>query len=279
MQDAGSGGSGAVSGWSLDFLGDWDTGNDTYYYTNEWAAYGGEAARQLVVDDGGIDTLNFAAITEAVTMSLQAGSQNTLLGHSLAISAGSTIENAVSGDGDDVLLGNDSDNRLRGMRGDDSLQGGEGDDWIEGGAGIDTAAFSGDWVDYAVAEQPDGSLVVTDGVGSDGADTLIGIEYLAFADGVLSVRDALNPPEPEPEPEPDPLPSPPEPTIVGTAAGRENISGTDGDDVIWGGGGISDRLMGRCRRTTSTSSTMPGRRSRKAPATAWTRSIPAPTGW
>jgi serralysin len=52
------------------------------------------------------------------------------------------IENAVTGDGDDLILGNVTGNELHGMRGDDTLDGGAGDDALYGGAGADVFVFA-----------------------------------------------------------------------------------------------------------------------------------------
>jgi len=59
-----------------------------------------------------------------------------------------------------------------------------------GSAGVDTAVFSGLQANYTVLHNPDGSVTVTDNrtalagvLGTDGTDTLWGIEILRFADG------------------------------------------------------------------------------------------------
>ncbi|MCA8929968.1 MAG: S8 family serine peptidase, partial [Alphaproteobacteria bacterium] len=189
VRDLGSGGSGNMSGWSLDFLGDLDTGNDTYYYSSEWATYGAEAARQVVQDAGGTDTLNFAMIATPVAIDLAPGSVNTLLGRTLTIDAQTLIENAVTGDGDDTLIGNAADNDLRGMRGNDLLEGKAGNDTIDGGAGVDTARFSLPRSDYQITAEADGSYTVAATAGTDGTDHLLGIEFLAFADGIYAIGD------------------------------------------------------------------------------------------
>jgi Ca2+-binding RTX toxin-like protein len=60
----------------------------------------------------------------------------------------------------------------------------------QGSAGVDTAVFSGLQADYTVLHNLDGSVTVTDNrvalggvLGTDGTDTLWGIEMLRFADG------------------------------------------------------------------------------------------------
>lgn len=69
---------------------------------------------------------------------------------------------------------------------DDVLTGGAGNDTINGGVGTDAAVFSGDLENYSLSI--DGSQIqVTDTNGTDGTDTLSGIEELRFADGTLSV--------------------------------------------------------------------------------------------
>ena len=54
------------------------------------------------------------------------------------IAYGVTIENAIGGSGNDLLIGNDADNVLRGNAGDDGLNGGAGNDTLDGGTGGDT---------------------------------------------------------------------------------------------------------------------------------------------
>ena len=62
-----------------------------------------------------------------------------------AIAYGTIIENAVGGQGRDLIVGNDADNELDGQGGDDVIQGGVGDDLLTGGDGADTFLYeSGD---------------------------------------------------------------------------------------------------------------------------------------
>lgn len=91
-----------------------------------------------------------------------------------------------AGDGDDELSGNAAANRLQGMRGSDVLQGRGGDDVLDGGAGLDIAVYAGARAGYAVGRGGSGWSVV-DGRGSDGTDTLQGIERLRFADTHLAI--------------------------------------------------------------------------------------------
>jgi hypothetical protein len=108
--------------------------------------------------------------------------------------------------GDDVLIGSKmAANTMNGDGGNDSLTGGNADDMLMGGAGNDTldgkggtntAVFSGNFTDYAVVENADGSLTVTDTRANspDGTDTLRKFELLKFADGTHTLADVLKPP-------------------------------------------------------------------------------------
>jgi Ca2+-binding RTX toxin-like protein len=92
---------------------------------------------------------------------------------SFRIAKATIIENAVTGDGNDLLSGNARDNRLLGMRGDDWLVGGGGRDRLDGGAGLDTADYSGSRAAVSIDLQS--------GRGSGGdarGDRLSGIEAL-----------------------------------------------------------------------------------------------------
>ena len=92
--------------------------------------------------------------------------------------------------GNDTLEGEDGNDFLSGDLGDDILIGGEGNDLLNGGSGFDQAIFSGDYEDYTITDilvngSPSGRLLVTDTVGSDGADDVHGnVEQIVFANGI-----------------------------------------------------------------------------------------------
>ena len=76
--------------------------------------------------NGGIDWINAAAITGNLMLDLTAGASSTVDGGVfITISNITTIENAVTGDGNDSITGNDAANILYGMRGNDTLSGAE----------------------------------------------------------------------------------------------------------------------------------------------------------
>ncbi len=114
---------------SLAAYGDSLTADDLYVFTNEYASIGSDPARSTLTDsDGGIDTLNAAAVTSGSTLDLRSGATSIIAGKSLTIANGTIIENAYGGDGADVIIGNCSANKLYGARGNDTLEGGAGND-------------------------------------------------------------------------------------------------------------------------------------------------------
>ncbi|NNU48267.1 metal-binding protein [Rhizobium sp. WYCCWR 11279] len=95
-----------------------------------------------------------------------------------------------TGDGDDVFAGSDvsdifdgsgGNDIFDGRGGNDKLTGGTGDDELDGGDGTDTAVFAGNFSDYSLALE-NGRDVVTSAL--EGTDTLTGVEFARFADGV-----------------------------------------------------------------------------------------------
>ncbi|OAV51697.1 metal-binding protein [Rhizobium sp. WYCCWR10014] len=95
-----------------------------------------------------------------------------------------------TGDGDDVFAGSDvndifdgsgGNDIFDGSGGNDKLTGGDGDDELDGGDGTDTAVFAGNFSDYSLALE-NGRDVVTSAL--EGTDTLTGVEFARFADGV-----------------------------------------------------------------------------------------------
>lgn len=123
--------------------------NDVYHFTESFGAMAaGQVARTLLSDsDGGFDWINAAATTSGVKLDLASGMNSWVAGGAFSIAAGSVIEGAIGGDGDDILLGNDADNVFIGGRGADifGFRGGSfGQDTIRDfHKGEDKIAFSG----------------------------------------------------------------------------------------------------------------------------------------
>jgi len=137
--DAVGGFTGSVTSAALSVYGSSGTTNDTYVYTNEYASYAGTFAHSKTLSDpdGGADALNAAAVTTASIINLSAGATSIIAGQTLTISAGTVIENAYGGDGNDTITGNSAANQLSGGRGADVLDGGAGADTMIGGTGDD----------------------------------------------------------------------------------------------------------------------------------------------
>ena len=115
-----------------------NTGRDFYSATS--------ASSKLVFsvwDGGGDDTLNFSGFTQNQKINLNEGSFSDVGGlvGNVSIAYGVTVENAVGGSGNDLLIGNAKANSLFGGAGDDILYGGGGGDTLVGGEGADTFVF------------------------------------------------------------------------------------------------------------------------------------------
>ncbi len=137
VTDAAGGDVGTLNSWSLNFIGDPASANDTYIYTDWFSSVAGEPGRATLNDtDGGYDTFNAAAISTDVTLNL-AGGPSMADGVPFTV-VDNTIERAFLGDGNDTVTGNALDNALFGGRGNDTLDGAGGNDILTGGAGSDT---------------------------------------------------------------------------------------------------------------------------------------------
>ncbi|MEI7815979.1 MAG: S8 family serine peptidase [Desulfuromonadales bacterium] len=178
IYDNATGDVGKFDSWTINLIGKPALADDTYIYTNEFAeATADQAARSILSDTGGTDTLNAAACAGNLVLNLLPGGVSTIDGRSLTIAAGTVIENAYGGDGNDVITGNNSANVLYGMR---------GNDYINGGAGIDTGGYTGIRADYSIAKSTTG-FTVTNRAGIDGTDTLVAVERLNFSDKKIAL--------------------------------------------------------------------------------------------
>jgi len=178
---------GTLQSLSLRIYGENNRGNDIYVFTDEGFQH---QVGKVLEDETGTDTVNAAPVRHDLYVDLTAGViAANATGHSIA--DWTTIENAVTGAGDDRLVGNDADNILVGNSGDDQFEGGAGNDVITGGSGSDVAVYNDVKAHYTVAWNPNTETITVADVystdGDEGVDTLSGIERLIFADAEMSL--------------------------------------------------------------------------------------------
>lgn len=125
------------------------TGNTTYgFNSNSERDYFSASSKDeklifSVWDAGGNDTFDFSGYENNQHIDLNEGRFSDVGGlkGNVSIAYGSTIENAIGGSGNDVIIGNDLVNILKGGDGNDLLFGGGGYDELYGGLGKDTFLY------------------------------------------------------------------------------------------------------------------------------------------
>lgn len=97
-----------------------------------------------VWDAGGTDTFDFSGYRNDQRINLNEGGFSDVGGlkGNVSIAHGVTIENAIGGSGNDIIIGNDANNILNGGAGDDVIYGGGGADTLTGGAGKDIFVYA-----------------------------------------------------------------------------------------------------------------------------------------
>lgn len=96
-----------------------------------------------VWDAGGNDTFDFSGYRQDQNINLNEASFSDVGGlkKNVSIAKGVTIENAIGGSGNDVIVGNDAANYIDGGAGNDVIYGGGGQDILKGGAGMDIFVY------------------------------------------------------------------------------------------------------------------------------------------
>jgi parallel beta-helix repeat protein len=215
-------------------------GNDTYYvdHTQDVVT---EAAGE------GTDTI-VSYVSISVASPLAANVENLWLADPANPSDPLTkwAKDGAGNQLNNLIVGNSTDNKLYGYGGDDTLRGGAGNDTLEGGEGNDTAQFSGNRAGYTITKTP-GNWTVEGG--AEGKDTLLQIEALQFADGML-IGDTWIPtmvPPPPPANTGNQVASRNGNARSETLNGRDNVDDTikakGGNDTVKGRGG-NDKLYG-----------------------------------
>jgi hypothetical protein len=206
----------------------WATGN-TVYDLDDVQAQG--TFYETIWDTGGTDTIRYSGARAARIDLTAATLDYTATGGGaisfvddikagFTIANGVVIENATSGSGADVLIGNAAVNVLTANGGDDWLMGGAGGDTLNGGLGFDTASYMGAGAGVVA------SLASNTGSAGDAAgDKFFSIEKLEgskFGDTLASgnANDTLS-----------------------GLAGNDTLTGGNGNDTL-DGGDDNDTLSG-----------------------------------
>ncbi|MGZ2749271.1 S8 family serine peptidase [Burkholderia stagnalis] len=135
VTDAATGQPVTLNNWALRLYGSPTTADDTYYYTDEFAAQVAASSARGTLDDavngnrGGRNTINAAAVSGDTSVDLTTGIAS-IGGTRLTIAHPETIQNIVTGDGNDTLKANNADAVLDGGRGNNTLIGGSGKDYF-----------------------------------------------------------------------------------------------------------------------------------------------------
>lgn len=178
--DGRAGATGELVSADLQFFGETAHTDDVYIYTNEFSDFAGDGSHVTTLDDtdGGINTLNAAAVSSASTIILGEGA----IIDGVEITSVTGITNVYTGDGDDLIRADDGDNTLWGGRGNDKIAGGDGSDTLNDGDGRDLL-MGGDGSDFY-------SLGVDDNIDiirgfSDGFD------FIQFEDELVDYSDLV----------------------------------------------------------------------------------------
>jgi len=134
------------------------TGNDTYVFRTAASA---ELDSITELAGAGTDTLDFSAITTALTLNLGSATTQTIhTNRQLKLNLGTSLENVIGGSASDNITGNAALNVLVGNAGNDRLSGLAGRDILIGGLGLDQL-LGGDGDDILIAGRSAVDLLAT----------------------------------------------------------------------------------------------------------------------
>ena len=165
------------------------TGADTYTIS--------ETSSNFIWDGGGTDKVNAAASSKAVTIYLEPGywgyvgstkADTITTAGQITVNFGSQIENLDGSSLGDGLYGNGLANAINGNAGNDTIMGNGGNDTIDGGAGQDTVVYALSAGSYTVSAISGGFKIAAK-TGTEGADTLLDVESLKFANKTVVAAD------------------------------------------------------------------------------------------
>lgn len=157
---------------------DYRAGDDVYRFAVGMAPL-------CIWDAGGTNTFDFSACGGGTIIDLSAASFSSTFddASNISIAVGVTIQNAIGGAGDDLILGNEADNVLDGGAGDDVFYADSGgSDLVLGGAGVDVLSIWDSVANVSFTNVGDrwtvnsvGTITLdsVEGVGFDDADIML----------------------------------------------------------------------------------------------------------
>lgn len=119
-----NGNSGSVGSITAHFKGDLNTNVDTYFFTDDWSKMNDANGGVPILDDNtGVNSINAAAVSDDVTLDMNAGSTSQIGGvEAFSLSATTIIDIGITGDGNDTIRGIDAGDSVYAMRGDDTIE-------------------------------------------------------------------------------------------------------------------------------------------------------------
>ena len=156
---------------------------------------GGTGVANQLIGGAGDDVYVIEAAGDSIVEAAGEGTDTARVALSQFTLAAQVENAAYTGAAAATLTGNALANVLTGGAGADVLAGGLGNDSLHGGDGQDAARMLGLSTDYFFVDLGDGRIRIADRVaGRDGVDTLVGVEEVRFADGVvLAVPEPAGP--------------------------------------------------------------------------------------
>lgn len=205
-------------------------GDDTIYTSGSGDFWGGGGDDRFILSatfplsgdfryingETGMDTLDTRAVSVDYTINLATGAATRPGAPTTPDEEFLNIENLITGEGNDFVIGSDSWNVIEANGGDDTVNGGEGNDVLRGGLGNDT--LNGEEGDDRL-NGGDGDDILNGGLGDDRIYAQAGNDTVDGGDGDDHVEGMSG-----------------DDTIDG-GAGNDLLRGADGFDLIIGGAG------------------------------------------
>lgn len=154
----------------------YNTGDNVYSFANSTGQ-----RLQIVNDQGGLDTFDLSAVTAGAKIDLREGALSSIgklangytpAQENVSIAYGVRIENVIGTAYADQIIGNDKNNRVTP---------GMGNDVLDGRGGLDTVVLAASRFRSTISRNGD-TVLVSDGAGAEGNDTLSNVERVQFTD-------------------------------------------------------------------------------------------------
>jgi|LakMenEpi03Aug12_release.lakeMendotaPanAssembly.Ray.scaffolds.fasta_scaffold130949_2 subtilisin-like proprotein convertase family protein len=171
-----------LNSWSVRAYSADASSGTTQVFTNEFSNFIALESDRISISSANGSIINAGAVSAGSVLDASGGPSN-IGGNAVTLIAPEAFTALITGDGDDVIIGNSLNNLI---------MGGRGNNILDGKAGEDEALYIGGRSLYNLQKLTDGYQITSNVISGGGTDSVFNVEHFNFGTTSLLAKSALD---------------------------------------------------------------------------------------